>query len=422
VPPPLSAAQVNALTELITDVFDPPELQVLTRLRLGQHLYNLVDTAQPFPHVVLALIGAVEGRGWTEEFIRVVYEERKDKDEVRLFCETHAPFVFTPRTANAVLTDDVRTALRAAAGQVRGVVAETVSALTSLSRQFTVLHRYKVLHDCLHQLDFVYAGMIERDLPALAVRPEAADNLAILLDQMADILKRTRPAITGLDSEAAERIWLDVGEEAVGRMLAGVSDRNAAAAEVGFQMLRGPLRVQPTRINELLTGVLERLALGALRGTLDNLRPPDRTAEADDPLDRAVAALGTLAIRLNRVLVSHKEWQLVDNGMRQIEIDFKFGSPPAAEQFLWAEVARRLGTVLDGDREAGWSKEVRKLADALTQAFATGEPEPVRVAFGRLRPRARWYFFQADKDLKALAEDLDRIGEVLLSILQGGRL
>src|SRR5437870_4779647 len=94
-----SPPQQQALQGAVLDAFDAPSLTEFTRFRLGQRLDVLVNTNQGFGAVAFALIQLVEARGWTEEFVRDVYEERKDNPTVRQFCDTHAKFVFTPRTS-----------------------------------------------------------------------------------------------------------------------------------------------------------------------------------------------------------------------------------------------------------------------------------------------------------------------------------
>src|SRR5262249_27924290 len=103
--------------------------------------------------------------------------------------------------------------------------------------------------------------------------PEEADNLVILFGEMADELAETRPEAQDLESRAAENVWLNVAEESVRRMRAAVAGpaKDPKAAAAGYGMLEGILRVQPTRINELLTGVLERLGLDRLRNLLADL-------------------------------------------------------------------------------------------------------------------------------------------------------
>src|SRR5438477_12113932 len=109
--PALSAPQLEALKKLVVDVFDRAELEQLTGDRLGQRLDVIVPLDKAFDAVVFDLIEVVERRGWTEELVRGVYEERKDKPEVRQFCEVNAPFVFTPRASNKDLAQAVGTGL-----------------------------------------------------------------------------------------------------------------------------------------------------------------------------------------------------------------------------------------------------------------------------------------------------------------------
>src|SRR5205085_8727240 len=70
-----------------------------------------------------------------------------------------------------------------------------------------------LLHDCLHNLQFKYARLISSDLKTFTDSPEEADTLAILFLEMADELSRVRPETVGLESQAAEQLWLNVRSE-----------------------------------------------------------------------------------------------------------------------------------------------------------------------------------------------------------------
>lgn len=420
--PLFSPAQQQALQAAVEDAYDADGLGQLAKYRLGQRLDVLVAVNRPFGDVAFDLIAAVEARGWTEEFVRGVHDDRPQNPLVAAFCQAHAPFVFTPRTAANVLAQTVGAGLATIAGRLAGdpgdparqeMVGQAAKTLAALEGQFTRLRKYKALHDCLHTLQFKYARAIPAELKLMPGDPEAAANLHVYFQEMAEDLGDARPAADGLASQAAEGMWLAAAEESVRRMRAAVAAADPAGAAAGFKLLEGVLRVQPTRINELLAAVLEHLALADLRAVLLRL-----AAGPDDGVGRAAAALGTLAPRLAGILADHKEWQLVDNALHQIDTEFRLGSDVTLGAYLWAETDKLLGRMLDRDRAAPWAVELRDLAAALTTAFAAAAPAGVRPAFKRLLPRAMWYFYQADKELKALSGELDAVGDRLRDILR----
>jgi hypothetical protein len=418
--------QQAALQTVVVDAFGADDLAQLSRYHLGQRLEVLVNTNQGLAGVAFALIQFVESRGWTQEFVRGVYEERKDNPAVQQFCQANAPFVFTPRASTNDLARTVGTGLAAVAGRlsqdgdaVRAIlVGQAHLNLADLGTQFTRLRKYKSLHDCLHSLQFTYARLIQTGIKSFVESPEETDNLLILFGEMADELAQTRPEAEAVESRVAELVWLNVADESVRRMRAAVAGpvKDPKAASAGYAMLEGILRVQPTRINELLTGVLERLALERLRGVLDDLG--HRLGGDVSALAGATTALGSLIPRLNGILSNHKDWQLVDNTLLQIEIELKLGSPLEQCAFLWSEADKILQPILDRERGAAWTDELRKLGSDLGKAFAAADGELVKPAFRRLRPRAMWYFFQADKELKELSTELDKLGGQLGIVLQ----
>jgi hypothetical protein len=413
--------QQERLQQAVVAAFPPDDLSRLVRVALGQRLDMLVFPNRPTPDVVDSLVQLVESRGWTEEFVRGVYEAAKDNPSVRAFCEADARFVFTPRTATTDLARDVGSGLAAVASRLTDpgdpvrvvLVGQASETLTDLGTQFSRLRKYKVLHDCLHSLQFKYAKAIPSELRLFREDPTAADNLATYLQEMADELVQARPACDGLASRAAEVMWLNVADESVRRMKDAVTAQKPDDVSKGFKLLEGLLRVQPTRINELLTGLMEQLQLEHLRETLSRL-----VAASGDGVARAVAALGGLSPRLNRILADHKEWQLIDNTLHQIDTELKLGSGIEQCQFLWAEVGAVLTPLLDGDRAAAWSVELRQLGVTLTASFGSADPAQVQQAFRRLFPRAMWFFYQADRELKDLSHELDKIGDKLRDILR----
>jgi hypothetical protein len=260
--------------------------------------------------------------------------------------------------------------------------------------------------------------LISNGIKLFVESPEETDNLLILLGEMADELAETRPEAQDVESRTAELVWLNVADESVRRMRAAVggANKDPKAASAGYALLESVLRVQPTRINELLTGVLEQLRLDRLRGLLDDIR--NRLGGDAPALAEAIGALGSLTPRLNLMLSDHKEWQLVDNTLLQIEIELKLGSSLDQCAFLWTESDKVFQPILDRDRGAAWSEELRTLGLGLGGAFAAADVELVKAAFRRLRPRAMWFFFQADKELKALASELDGLGGQLKVVLE----
>ncbi|MBS0207000.1 MAG: hypothetical protein JSS49_29340 [Planctomycetes bacterium] len=425
-----SPVQQEALQAAVVDAFDLDELMELSRYRLGQRLEVLVSVNQGLDHLVFELIQLVERRGWSEEFVRGVYETASGNPAIQQFCETSARFVFLPRASTNSLAQEVGSGLSIIAsrldpgGPVRALlVGQATLSLTDIGQQFTRMRCYKALHDCLHNLYFKYARLIRAELRSLPDDPVAGDNLLTYFREMSDELANVRPLADGLESRTAEQMWLNVANESVRRMQSAIDPANTADSTTkandatgGLRLLEGVLRVQPTRINELLTGLLERLQLSRLRDSLTTIQGT-LGAEAA-ALQGAVDALGNLTPRLNRILVDHQEWQLVDNSLLQIDTELKLGSALDQCDFLWSEVKKILQPMLDRDSTAAWSQELRDLATKFGESFATAELVRVRTAFERFHPRAMWYFFQADKDLKELSGELDKVGDKLRDILE----
>lgn len=191
-----TGSQQQALQAAVEDAFDADDLARLAKFRLGQSLQVMVQTDRALSAVVFDLIQFVESRGWTDEFVRGVYEERKDNLVVRQFCEANAQFVFVPRASTTELAREVGSGLDAVTGRmanktdpVRAILAGQASlTLSDLGTQFTRLRKYKVLHDCLHNLQFKYARLIKTEIRVFKDDLNAADNLGTYFQEMSDEL------------------------------------------------------------------------------------------------------------------------------------------------------------------------------------------------------------------------------------------
>lgn len=421
-----SGAQQQALQAAVLEAFNSEDLAALCRIHLGQRLEVLVNVNRGLGAVVSSLIEVVESHGWTEEFVRSAHQERPQNTEIQRFCAEHATFVFTPRAPNYELTRNVSSGLAAVAGRLADdrstireiLVGQAHQNLADLGIQFTRLRQYKALHDCLHNLQFKYARLIANGLEKFIEHPEEVDTLVILFEEMADELNQARLQAQSVETRGMEELWLNMGETAIRRMRSAVVSRapDQKAAADGYGLLERILVAQPTRINELLTTVLESLALNRLRNLLVDFQ--NRIDSERSALEGATTALGNLTPRLNRILAVHREWQMVDNMLRLIENDFKTGAPLELCALLWSEIDNVFQPILDRDRDAAWSAELRQLRDGVDVALGTAEVKVAKAAFARLRPRAMWYFFKVDKELKELSDELDKLGKQLGVVLK----
>lgn len=423
---PLTPTQLALLHEAVVDAFSPPELERLTRFKLGTRL-DLITRAGSTPTMVHAVLEYAERRGWTEELIRGVYEERNSHPLVLAFCQQHARFVFVAKPSTAALAQSIGAGLETVATRldsVRQAVGAVISGnareqLTDLARQFARLRRYKVLHDCLHNLQFKYARLIRVEVKALAAPPFDPDNLLLYCAEMSSELAACRPEVRELPTAEAETMMLNIATRAVSLLHDGASREDPAVAGSGLQLLEGLLRVQPSRINQHLSDSLEVLQLDQLYATFARLRDAvSADAAWTASLSAATAGLGGLGPRLRRVLGNHRDWQVVDNTLTKIDTDLKLGAPAKLCEFEWQQANAILQSLLDEAGPAAWAQELRPLAAALSEAFGTGMAEGVPRAFQRFRPRAMWYFYEADRELKELSGELDVVGVRLDLVLQ----
>jgi hypothetical protein len=214
-------------------------------------------------------------------------------------------------------------------------------------------------------------------------------------------------------------MWLNRAREAHRNLTDGMNKRDAPLADQGYKHLEGLLRVQPSRINELLAKVLEGLPFEQLRDSFVQLQEELLGDDWEQTIAAILGALGNLIPRVLVALGDHKDWQLIDNAQRQIEVEIKLDYPAEGLLFQWQEAEKALHPLLEREREAPWTKELRQLGAEFAGVLQHPHPDQLKTIFSRLRQKTMWYFYQQDRQLKELSAELTRVGTQLEIILKG---
>jgi Effector-associated domain 1 len=85
----LTPAQYEALTQLLSSVFDRDSLEQMLQFKLGKALFNLVSPDKGLDGVAFDLIGVAEREGWTEALVRAVVVSRPSNARVQEFVNGH---------------------------------------------------------------------------------------------------------------------------------------------------------------------------------------------------------------------------------------------------------------------------------------------------------------------------------------------
>src|SRR5690349_18948455 len=92
---PLTGEEIEQLRDAIAAAFDDDALVQMVRFKLGKDLFKMVARG-PRDTVAFNLINRAEQEGWTRSLITAVALVRRDNEQVRRYCEAHAPWALTP--------------------------------------------------------------------------------------------------------------------------------------------------------------------------------------------------------------------------------------------------------------------------------------------------------------------------------------
>ena len=414
---PLTPHQYQELERAVVSAYNESDLSRIVRFTFGQPLEQLVKLPATFRTIVFDLIAVCEQRGWTTELVRAIHEERATNPNVSAYCQAHARFVFTPRVKLTDLTEVVQEGLTSVQTQATagGAVADMIrrddfrEPLRELVGRLQRLRQLKTLHACLHDIQFKFLRLINSNLKLQAVGEDQGELLANYCVEISDSVAGAAKVIDTLSSRVAEQAWIAL----VGRAIGLLRDGGRGAAD-GCNLLDSMVRVQPSRINALLTELLTGMQLDPLAHALRSL--VQVAGPSAPPLSASVEALGGLSARMRRMLDSHREWQVVDNSLVQIATELRVGLGWEVCGQMWAVVSPTLADLLARHPSDPWSIELARHRTELDVAVAGGVPTAGK-AFERVRSGVSRGFYAADERLKELAGELSDVGGRLTILL-----
>jgi hypothetical protein len=302
---------------------------------------------------------------------------------------------------------------------VRAAVIVFRTQFQSASAQIEVLADYKDLHDLLHTLQFLCYSTMAKEAPRFPADESAESNLLDyeltfqhLVSQIQDV--SARPSMP-----TGEALWVSDLHQAQGRLREGLERRDAAALQQSLWLIRRVLDRYPSRINERLNAAGRALRLDAIEQAMtaicDELASLQLTGDAVEQCQAGAIALAALQRDLATLAAEHDQWQAIDVELRRIEA--VVGSDTAELEASWPYL-KALSEPLCAGRAVSWIQSLSEATAGLDAAIAAHDPSQTRRQFARYRRLAGACFYQADKQLKELCDDLRKIGEPLSSLLR----
>jgi hypothetical protein len=197
-------------------------------------------------------------------------------------------------------------------------------------------------------------------------------------------------------------------------LFSAIKNCDVLQLDAALRPLKRLLATQPMLINSRLTEAARALpllelkdALARVYGKLDRI---DIKEETILRFKNGVDALGALNDTLVSLIEDHNRWQRIDDELRRMEAD---QSDLLAS---WTDLKDMTEEQLRGVPE-NWALRIAEDSQKLDKAIGVQDPNKIRQYFSRYRSRVGNRFYQVDLALKALCDQLRRIGEPLASLL-----
>src|SRR5688572_19646610 len=432
---PGDGAKLIELTDMLCSAFDDFGLEELVAVTLGEGLYTVyVPRGLPTRQAAYRLLEGVEKKGRTETLLRGALDRRPGRPDLRPIIGKYYPQVLMPLAVTRAEVSDVVEGLeavkrRSADPTVIAMVTESHAELERVNRELDLLARYKNLHDALHLVQLQHLRVVIGAVRRLHSDPAAGAELNAYVTQLRIHVMGARTAVEGLPEGTGRQLELEgvnLLESAVADLRTAVKDVDERIGAQAVTKLKRVLRVQPFRVNQLLTLTAQGLPLTQLISALEKIAtPPGNGPQHNVSLDAAINSLRSLVPDLLGCVQEHRLWQEVENNLWLAQEDWQQGAPSdALGQFwiVWPSITERVAALSAAYPTADWAIELKKDADAFERWF----PDPARLvdfakaqaAFELFRNHALFRFYLVDMTLKAKCGTIATIGAPLDDLLR----
>jgi hypothetical protein len=433
----LAPQQLKELGDLLVQQFDDEgkELDQVVRFNLGKRLFvHFVGHGLPFQTVVDKLLEKTEQQGSTFKLCVGVVNFRPNVPEVKAIIGRVMPAALAAPPETAEQVADVRRGVEAIHARlgiaaVRDRIVTTRDDLKRVARDLDLLARYKTLHDCLHILQIKHLRLVANAARQLATDPSACDTLGEYLDQLRFQSIDARTAAQGLPDTPGERDvemgWVVTLDSVIEGFRTALKSNDSRAALASVYQLKGILRAQPARLDNLLVITARRAPLDRLVETLQEVaKASDEDDGHSSDLSKGILALQRLVPDQMGLIAEHTAWQQVASDLWQADEALYQASSESLEEFqyLWQSLWSKVQAISASNPAADWAKALNQHAGEFEQAFpmpATPPvPAPVKVLFNRFLRDAMFQFFGVDKTLHAQCGEIIKLGEPLQRLLE----
>jgi len=302
---------------------------------------------------------------------------------------------------------------------VRAGVATFKAVFSGSCKQIETLSFYKSLHDLLHTLQFDCYGYLTTVVSMARALPDNPTVWGHVINYEQTLVRTIIQLQDTARSELAANpvvSWIPKLITTLQVLSQAVKDNDPDAIELALRPISAILASQPSRLNDRLDEAARALPLRPLVNALTDVRNSlDQRNINPTTLQKfttGVTALSELSASLNVLNDSHSKWQEIDLINRRIEGSI-FRDTSDLE-FSWDEL-KTMGVSLCNSTEK-WATDLSEEMKKLDEALAAKEDEKVKKSFQRYKTQASYRFYDVDRSLKALCEQLVNIGEPLATV------
>lgn len=304
---------------------------------------------------------------------------------------------------------------------VKAKVATFERDFANTSEKIELLGYYKDLHDALHELQFscynYLMGIIRTakrtpDDPLIwNVMISSEMNLREkIVDKLEKVGKRN-PLVHGRQD------WVPKLLQDLEALFEAIAQNDIKTIENAIRPIRMVLAQRPMPINGSLTAAAEALQLNSLVAALTDVREcldgaqlnPERVKKFADGIN----ALNGLEVSLDALKDSHNEWQEIDVILRLVDGTITINYSQL--EIFWPDLKEKT-TEQCADFKEPWADRLRQDMAKLDEALTASDDSRIRQHFQSFMTRASYRFYEVDKALKELCEQLRKVGEPLTQV------
>jgi hypothetical protein len=287
--------------------------------------------------------------------------------------------------------------------------------------QIGILADYKRLHDLFQQLEdryyLIYHDMKRSpaDGAAWASMAHNGRELHSIVDDLLDIASHTPVALI-------TALWTHKLAQAAAELRASISSRDRPQLKRAMTHLKDLLGREPSRINTRLVSAASALRLSSLAAamatiadTLARIQFEREATQQYQAFEIGVAALARLADQLTRAIAYHNAFQEIDDELRRVEVLLDQDAHELT--YAWQYLKPMIQELCDSS-QASWVAKLNAIGAELEHSIVSKNPRTIKPLFRSYRSQASRSFNQVDRDLLALCEELQKVGEPLAVLLK----